>query len=55
MWVVSRQLRKGAALNAVQIAEVLGQRALKKVRRRCGGFHHTRRNGVSHNGTPLFL
>jgi aspartate-semialdehyde dehydrogenase len=30
MWVVSDNLRKGAALNAVQIAEVLGQRALKK-------------------------
>ena len=30
MWVVSDNLRKGAALNAVQIAEVLGQRCLKK-------------------------
>ena len=30
MWVVSDNLRKGAALNAVQIAETLGQRALKK-------------------------
>jgi aspartate-semialdehyde dehydrogenase len=30
MWVVSDNLRKGAALNAVQIAEVLGQRELKK-------------------------
>ncbi len=30
MWVVSDNLRKGAALNAVQIAEVLGQRALRK-------------------------
>lgn len=30
LWVVSDNLRKGAALNAVQIAEVLGQRALKK-------------------------
>jgi len=30
MWIVSDNLRKGAALNAVQIAEVLGQRALKK-------------------------
>ncbi|MWD26775.1 aspartate-semialdehyde dehydrogenase [Aquicoccus sp. SCR17] len=30
MWVVSDNLRKGAALNAVQIAEVLGQRVLKK-------------------------
>jgi len=29
MWIVSDNLRKGAALNAVQIAEVLGQRALK--------------------------
>ncbi|MCC5974502.1 MAG: aspartate-semialdehyde dehydrogenase [Rubellimicrobium sp.] len=29
-WVVSDNLRKGAALNAVQIAEVLGQKALKK-------------------------
>ncbi|MFZ7092467.1 aspartate-semialdehyde dehydrogenase [Primorskyibacter sp. 2E233] len=29
-WCVSDNLRKGAALNAVQIAEVLGQRALKK-------------------------
>ena len=30
IWVVSDNLRKGAALNAVQIAEVLGQRVLKK-------------------------
>jgi aspartate-semialdehyde dehydrogenase len=30
MWVVSDNLRKGAALNAVQIAEVLGSRVLKK-------------------------
>ncbi len=30
MWVVSDNLRKGAALNAVQIAEVLGQRVLQK-------------------------
>ncbi len=30
MWVVSDNLRKGAALNAVQIAEVLGNRALQK-------------------------
>ncbi len=30
IWVVSDNLRKGAALNAVQIAEVLGQRCLKK-------------------------
>jgi aspartate-semialdehyde dehydrogenase len=30
MWIVSDNLRKGAALNAVQIAEVLGNRALKK-------------------------
>lgn len=30
LWVVSDNLRKGAALNAVQIAEVLGSRALKK-------------------------
>jgi len=30
MWVVSGNLRKGAALNAVQIAEVLGNRCLKK-------------------------
>ena len=30
LWVVSDNLRKGAALNAVQIAEVLAQRALKK-------------------------
>ncbi|MFV0490851.1 MAG: aspartate-semialdehyde dehydrogenase [Pseudorhodobacter sp.] len=29
-WCVSDNLRKGAALNAVQIAEVLGQRCLKK-------------------------
>ncbi|KIC49900.1 MULTISPECIES: aspartate-semialdehyde dehydrogenase [unclassified Tateyamaria] len=29
-WCVSDNLRKGAALNAVQIAEVLGQRVLKK-------------------------
>ena len=30
MWVVSDNLRKGAALNAVQIAEVLGQRVLRR-------------------------
>ncbi len=30
MWVVSDNLRKGAALNAVQIAEIVGQRFLKK-------------------------
>ena len=30
IWVVSDNLRKGAALNAVQIAEVLGKRCLKK-------------------------
>jgi len=30
LWCVSDNLRKGAALNAVQIAEVLGQRGLKK-------------------------
>lgn len=30
MWVVSDNLRKGAALNAVQIAETLGKRCLKK-------------------------
>ena len=30
MWVVSDNLRKGAALNAVQIAEILGSRFLKK-------------------------
>jgi len=30
MWIVSDNLRKGAALNAVQIAEVLGVRALRK-------------------------
>ena len=30
MWIVADNLRKGAATNAVQIAEVLGQRALKK-------------------------
>jgi aspartate-semialdehyde dehydrogenase len=30
IWVVSDNLRKGAALNAVQIAEVLGNRVLKK-------------------------
>ena len=30
IWVVSDNLRKGAALNAVQIAEVLGSRCLKK-------------------------
>jgi aspartate-semialdehyde dehydrogenase len=30
MWIVSDNLRKGAALNAVQIAEVLGSRCLKK-------------------------
>ncbi|MEY4871631.1 MAG: hypothetical protein RLZZ563_961 [Pseudomonadota bacterium] len=30
IWIVSDNLRKGAALNAVQIAEVLGSRCLKK-------------------------
>ncbi|WP_309665675.1 aspartate-semialdehyde dehydrogenase, partial [Tabrizicola sp.] len=30
MWIVSDNLRKGAALNAVQIAEILGNRVLKK-------------------------
>jgi len=30
MWVVSDNLRKGAALNTVQIAELLGRRCLKK-------------------------
>ena len=30
LWCVSDNLRKGAALNAVQIAEVLGNRILKK-------------------------
>ncbi|SLN33927.1 aspartate-semialdehyde dehydrogenase [Roseisalinus antarcticus] len=30
IWVVSDNLRKGAALNAVQIAELLGSRVLKK-------------------------
>jgi aspartate-semialdehyde dehydrogenase len=30
MWIVSDNLRKGAALNAVQIAELLGRRVLKK-------------------------
>ncbi len=30
IWVVSDNLRKGAALNAVQIAELLGRRCLKK-------------------------
>ena len=30
LWVVSDNLRKGAALNAVQIAELLGNRVLKK-------------------------
>ena len=30
IWVVSDNLRKGAALNAVQIAEALGQRVLQK-------------------------
>ncbi len=30
MWIVSDNLRKGAALNAVQIAELLGSRCLKK-------------------------
>ncbi|MGR3371923.1 MAG: aspartate-semialdehyde dehydrogenase [Pseudooceanicola nanhaiensis] len=30
LWVVSDNLRKGAALNAVQIAEVLGREVLKK-------------------------
>ena len=29
-WCVSDNLRKGAALNAVQIAELLGRRCLKK-------------------------
>jgi aspartate-semialdehyde dehydrogenase len=30
LWIVSDNLRKGAALNAVQIAELLGRRILKK-------------------------
>ena len=30
LWVVADNLRKGAALNAVQIAETLGNRVLKK-------------------------
>ena len=30
VWCVSDNLRKGAALNAVQIAELLGRRCLKK-------------------------
>ena len=30
LWCVSDNLRKGTALNAVQIAEILGQKALKK-------------------------
>ncbi|MEM9197050.1 MAG: aspartate-semialdehyde dehydrogenase, partial [Pseudomonadota bacterium] len=30
LWIVSDNLRKGAALNAVQIAELLGRRALQK-------------------------
>ena len=30
MWIVSDNLRKGAALNAVQIAELLGNKVLKK-------------------------
>ncbi|MEM9146804.1 MAG: aspartate-semialdehyde dehydrogenase [Pseudomonadota bacterium] len=30
MWIVSDNLRKGAALNAIQIAELLGRRCLKK-------------------------
>jgi aspartate-semialdehyde dehydrogenase len=30
MWIVSDNLRKGAALNAVQIAELLTARYLKK-------------------------
>ncbi|QFQ87938.1 aspartate-semialdehyde dehydrogenase [Paracoccus kondratievae] len=30
MWIVSDNLRKGAALNAVQIAELLGNRCLRK-------------------------
>ena len=34
MWVVSDNLRKGAALNAVQIAEVLINRKLIRRRRR---------------------
>ena len=30
LWVVSDNLRKGAALNAVQIAELLGRKHLRK-------------------------
>jgi aspartate-semialdehyde dehydrogenase len=30
LWVVSDNLRKGAALNAVQIAELLGQKVLQR-------------------------
>ncbi|HEY5529254.1 MAG TPA: Asd/ArgC dimerization domain-containing protein, partial [Thermoleophilia bacterium] len=33
MWVVSDNLRKGAALNAVQIAELLAERGLVRVPR----------------------
>ena len=36
LWCVSDNLRKGAALNAVQIAETLGNRVLKKGLRRVG-------------------
>jgi aspartate-semialdehyde dehydrogenase len=28
MWIVSDNIRKGAALNAVQIAEILGEKYL---------------------------
>ena len=30
LWVVSDNLRKGAALNAIQIAELLGRKHLQK-------------------------
>jgi aspartate-semialdehyde dehydrogenase len=30
LWIVSDNLRKGAALNAVQIAELLGRKRLRK-------------------------
>jgi aspartate-semialdehyde dehydrogenase len=40
LWIVSDNLRKGAALNAVQIAEQMI--AMGLVERRIGGGHPTR-------------
>ena len=46
MWVVSDNLRKGAALNAVQIAELLINRKLLRRRRRDAARHRGQAEGV---------